>query len=370
MKWFAIYDSTKIKIKPLENTRVILCLQVSVLVKYIMRQPEVILRGHSVSTTCVHFFNERLLLSGDESGTVRVWDVEMEECVEVISGSKFGLVLSIFEHDGRVYVQHKNGTMQRLASDLFGSPTQIPLQKYLDLGSGTGYATMCRAASHKRGVLISDNDSHTVVLSSGFVSADTSTGATADATAQLQFKRPGTMLLTSVTRWGDEQFLAGYENGTVCVWDVRKQDCALCEAKIGKDAVFTLCSALAGNVAVAGTGGDRGTLCGLGTFAGKPGATRTLRTVTTSAGVSDISWRSDGRVLVSAGWDGVARVWSGCRRASSLLRPLSRLRWHAGGVRGVAFAPDSSWLATCGDDRTVAVWRSYVREDDRVRRKS
>jgi WD40 repeat protein len=65
--------------------------------------------------------------------------------------------------------------------------------------------------------------------------------------------------------------------------------------------------------------------------------------------VGQISFCPDGS-LVSAGWDGTARVWdvaSGCRRAA--------YRWQIGRLLCLAVAPDGM-TAAGGEDGSVVVW--------------
>lgn len=285
-----------------------------------------------------------LLLTGDERGVVRVWDLHLEECVRQVGNSdkKANAVLSIFGHREYLYVAYKNGMFRRLSADVAG-----PVER-IELNLGNGYTSMCRAAPHSAGLLMAHKDAYSAML----VDPRTRSSATS-------FKRNSKAMVMSLCAWGDDALLSGYEDGSVCLWDLRHNDAPRAEVVCGKDSVFAMCPSPSGKVAVAASSGDRGTLAGLGEIGGK---LRLLRTTITS-GISALAWRDDGRAVASAGWDGKARLWSGRRTASSLLRPVGRLRWHAGGVRDVAFSHDAAWLASTGDDRTVAVWRTEVAAD-------
>src|SRR5262249_2413162 len=63
-----------------------------------------------------------------------------------------------------------------------------------------------------------------------------------------------------------------------------------------------------------------------------------------------ITCSSDGRLLATAGHDGVA-LWDVLTR-----RQFQKLDGHLGEVRAVAFSPDATTLASGGADGTIVVW--------------
>ncbi len=65
----------------------------------------------------------------------------------------------------------------------------------------------------------------------------------------------------------------------------------------------------------------------------------------------------DGRRVVTACYDGTARVWD----TLTSQQVLPELR-HEGVVNWAEFSPDGQWLATCSADRTVRLWKTATGE--------
>jgi WD40 repeat protein len=76
------------------------------------------------------------------------------------------------------------------------------------------------------------------------------------------------------------------------------------------------------------------------------------RTWASHSAVDGLVFRRDGRILLSAGNDGIVRGWD-ARSGKPQGRPL---RGHEGGVAALALAPDDRTLASGGVDERIAVW--------------
>ncbi len=70
-----------------------------------------------------------------------------------------------------------------------------------------------------------------------------------------------------------------------------------------------------------------------------------------TAEVHAVAFSPDGRVLASGGRPGEIRIWD-----LSQGRQVALLEGHSDVVRGLAFSPSGKQLASCGVDKTVRVW--------------
>ena len=82
----------------------------------------------------------------------------------------------------------------------------------------------------------------------------------------------------------------------------------------------------------------------------------------TARGVSELSFRREGRLLAAAGWDGRVRLFDTKRSM-----PLASLRYHSAAATALAWAHDSrGTLASGARDGTIALWQVYPPEPPRV----
>ena len=76
-----------------------------------------------------------------------------------------------------------------------------------------------------------------------------------------------------------------------------------------------------------------------------------------SSDVMDIDWSSKG-LLASGSIDNKVLIWSITSQSttSTIISPIKLLDIHKSYVKGIAFDPLASYLATCGSDNTVNIW--------------
>ena len=71
------------------------------------------------------------------------------------------------------------------------------------------------------------------------------------------------------------------------------------------------------------------------------------------APVIDLDFSSDGRLLASAGYDHIIRLWS-----STSMKEVRTLTGHEGNIYGVRFEPDGRHLISTGHDHTMRRWNT------------
>ena len=146
--------------------------------------------------------------------------------------------------------------------------------------------------------------------------------------------------------------LAGYEDGSVALWDSRAPAACVAAQKLHSEAVMCLAAAPDCRSGLSGSADDQ-----LAWFEVDVGRGR-LRVAPAqrlpAAGLADVAFRPDGRVAASAGWDCKLRVWHGRKHS-----PLAVLRWHNQQAAAVGFSGDSRLLAAGGRDNCISVWSVF-----------
>jgi WD40 repeat protein len=346
--------------------------------------PSAVLRGHSAGVTSLAFLAAPVvpahacrLAAGDASGALVIWDTHVEEAVLTLAPLHASPLVSIAQEPATaaLYLQHKGGPVRCV--DLSHNPF-APADKVLTLASDRalprGRDSFCAITFIRPYVMAGPAASEGAGEASVAVLRDCRVGVDVPVACSFGSEKrtgPRGMLMCVEPLAGTRGLLAaGYEDGSVSVWDERMPEEAVSTVSVCSNVVLALAACPLGGGVVSvgfaansgGSGGGPGlaAVCDGRVVAGGREMSKSKDDCGERGnGVACVRWRLDGKMIATGGWDGRVRVWDG-RRKASLLRPLGSLRWHEveGGVDALAFADDAGGLlASGGKDRTIALWR-------------
>lgn len=307
--------------------------------------PISILRGHQHGLSSATFFTATTLLTGDEGGTLRVWDTRAEECVVTHRESHRSPLQSVLKEEGTdvgAVLCYKSGSVARV--DVEHEVSRGELEGW-EVGTwpttGTWFTeSFCAAAFVGKGILAGGGLDGVVIL------RDLRSG---DEVGRLHSVEKGGMAMC-VAAMGEGKCVVGYEDGGVMIWDVGMRR-AIGRVRAGKDTILCVAGCERGGVAVAGAA-----VGGLVAVAEEEKGVEIMMEVAVEGeGVGCLVW--DGKVIVSGEWDGRVRVWDG-RRTRKLLERVVGLKWHEGSVGCLAVG--GGLIASGGKDRTIALWTSKL----------
>lgn len=117
---------------------------------------------------------------------------------------------------------------------------------------------------------------------------------------------------------------------------------------------------------------DAGGVCGspeafLVLFSAAAGLHVTAKVEIPNPGIADITMGKDGRIFVTAGWDGRLRVFRylqsntnpSVKKEKRVGKLVAVLAYHQAGVNAVEFRKHDNLLASASKDKTVALWRTF-----------
>lgn len=152
----------------------------------------------------------------------------------------------------------------------------------------------------------------------------------------------------------DLTLIAGYESGHACVYKISSSSWSLIYIfRAHSQPVLSLCKHPQDDYFYT-TSADANLVQHPIAIATKP-----IKTVNTKhSGQTSLQIQGDGRLILSAGWDGSGRVYS-----SRTLRQIAVLKWHVGGLQVAGFSIGQRWIVLGGKDAKITLWDLFKRQD-------
>lgn len=353
-----------------------------------------VLRGHRAAVTALAFHGSSLLLSGDLDGELKIWDVvkrrpHISARVHNPAAGVIGIGASQ-SLGNKIMTQGRDGTV-KLWELAEGSLSRQPIMTIQTEAYHFCKLSICRPAS--RAMDASKIES----LEAAFEYSNANEGSHPEGTGktylalagkipsmvdiwdvesgklamqfgqdtsgdfQHQTKSSGMcMALQAFTQLNGEGFLnvvAGYEDGSMVIWDSRNTKMPFLTTRFHQEPVLSIALDGPCHGGVSGAADDR--LIFFSVDYQQNACHMRKEIVPGLPGTADISMRKDDKIIATAGWDRRVRIFD-YRRS----RALATLKYHADLINAVCFSDDCKLLTSASKDGTIALWSLYPPQKD------
>jgi WD40 repeat protein len=307
-----------------------------------------VLTGHQYPVTSVAFSPVgKVLASGSEDGTVRLWDVATHRQSGAPLDSHQGLVYSVaFSPDGKALASRGDDGTVRLWDVATRRQIGVPFTSRPRAVSPVGSSSSVAFSPDGKALAIGDDDG----------TARLWEVATHHQIGSYPTGGKRTLLLVAFSPDGKTLVTGRGDNGQVRLWDVatRHQIGVLLDSHVGGRVNSLAFSPDGKTVAIGGDNTVRLWGITIHRWAGTPFTGTGLAT--------RVAFSPDGKTLATGGYDHAIRLWN--LSAPHPTVPVanysgqigSPLAGHTGPVNSVAFSPDGKTLASGSDDGTVRLW--------------
>ncbi|XP_067084263.1 guanine nucleotide-binding protein subunit beta-like protein 1 isoform X1 [Osmerus mordax] len=310
------------------------------------------LRGAGAPLNTLHFScdggDPPLLFSGSGKGAVHVWNLNTRRAEKVLEGHSGSSViwLDTFQsreslisqgRDMRVCLWDLSEGRGLLLDSLFTGSVGFCCCGLLQTGPGAGLLAL--PGGHAEEVKVVELPGKTPVCS---LVPDAKLGMVMCLKLWQPDSGPGPLLL------------AGYEDGSLLLWDVSQRSVL---SRLAAHLEPVMCLTFDPPTGRGVSGSSENSLSSW-RLDGQLNLQAQDPVPLVNPGVSQLCVRQDGKILASAGWDHRVRVF-GWKR----LRPLAVLQHHTDMVLSVAFSdhpdPTHRLLAAGSKDRRISLWSIY-----------
>ncbi|OXB54794.1 hypothetical protein ASZ78_008063 [Callipepla squamata] len=299
--------------------------------------PQFVLRGTAAAVHALRFScggeepDVPILFSGSEHGFIHVWNLKTHRVEAALDGHGGKSVCWLETMDGK----------DRLLRPFMAQELRV-CESCAALGRDVQRVTQRSAADSRSLVQVLELPSKTSVC-------------TLKPEVGAKLGMPMCLKLWQVSRGSQPSLLAGYEDGSVLLWNLATGK-VLSQLTCHQEPVMSLDFDSEKAKGISGSSEKVLSIWSLNEQQNLQ-VQQTHRLVNT--GISDISIRPDKKIVATAGWDHRIRIF-GWKR----LKPLAVLDYHTATVHSVSFSdhrnPSERLLAAGAKDHRISIWSIYT----------